>query len=102
MRPAADQLDDALAAINITAPSINVVNNVDVSVESSAEAIKDALVRQLYCPVQWTRTVEFLAAQGVEKIIEVGPGKVLTGLTKRIDKALTSVAVNTPDTLADL
>ncbi len=102
MRPAADQLDDALAAINITAPAINVVNNVDVSVESSAEAIKDALVRQLYCPVQWTRTVEFLAAQGVEKIIEVGPGKVLTGLTKRIDKALTSVAVNTPDTLADL
>ena len=102
MRPAADQLDDALAAITISEPVIQVVNNVDVSVESSAAAIKDALVRQLYCPVQWTSTVEFLAAQGVEKIIEVGPGKVLTGLTKRIDKALTSVAVNTPETLADL
>ncbi len=102
MRPAADQLDDALASVAISEPVIQVVNNVDVSIETAADAIKDALVRQLYCPVQWTSTVEFLAAQGVSKIIEVGPGKVLTGLTKRIDKALTSVAVNTPETLADL
>ncbi len=102
MRPAADQLDDALAGISLNTPAINVVNNVDVTVETDAQAIRDALVRQLYCPVQWTRTIEYLAAAGVERIIEVGPGKVLTGLVKRIDKNLDAVAVNTPESLAAL
>lgn len=102
MRPAADQLDDALAGISLNTPAINVVNNVDVTVETEAQAIRDALVRQLYCPVQWTRTIEYLAAAGVERIIEVGPGKVLTGLVKRIDKNLDAVAVNTPESLAAL
>ncbi|QJR79451.1 ACP S-malonyltransferase [Alteromonas pelagimontana] len=101
MRPAADQLDDALADITLQTPSINIVNNVDVNIETEAKAIRDALVRQLYCPVQWTRTIEYLAAAGVERIVEVGPGKVLTGLIKRIDKNLESFAVNTPATLAD-
>ncbi|MBU3022719.1 ACP S-malonyltransferase [Aestuariibacter sp. A3R04] len=100
MRPAADQLDDALASIIITSPKIPVVNNVDVNVEEEPSAIKDALVRQLYCPVQWTKTIEFLSTSGVDKVIEVGPGKVLTGLNKRIDKSLTCVAVNTPDSLS--
>ena len=102
MRPAADQLDDALAQITLSAPAINVVNNVDVSVETDVTAIKDALVRQLYCPVQWTRTIEFLASQGVERIIEVGPGKVLSGLNKRIVKSLDCLTVNTPDSLAEV
>ncbi|MEG3766954.1 ACP S-malonyltransferase [Alteromonas sp. 14N.309.X.WAT.G.H12] len=102
MRPAADQLDDVLASINLATPNFDVVNNVDVKIESEPAAIKDALVRQLYCPVQWTKTVEFLAAQGVDKIIEVGPGKVLSGLTKRIDKSLVSVAVNTPDSVTNI
>ncbi|WP_414830675.1 ACP S-malonyltransferase [Alteromonas sp. H39] len=100
MRPAADQLDDALASITINTPNINIVNNVDVNIETDPQAIRSALVRQLYCPVQWTRTVEYLASAGIERVIEVGPGKVLTGLGKRIDKSLESVAVNTPDSVA--
>lgn len=102
MRPAADKLADDLAQIKFSAPTIPVVNNVDVAVVSDPVAIKEALVRQLYCPVQWTKTVEFLAANDVEEIVEVGPGKVLTGLTKRINKQLNSVVVNTPDTLEQL
>ncbi|KJY02622.1 Malonyl CoA-acyl carrier protein transacylase [Morganella morganii] len=70
------------------------MNNVDVKIETSADAIRDALVRQLYNPVRWTETVEFMAAQGIEDLLEAGPGKVLTGLTKRIVKTLTSSAVN--------
>ena len=100
MRPAADQLDDALSSITINTPKINIVNNVDVNIETDPQAIRSALVRQLYCPVQWTRTVEYLASAGVERVIEVGPGKVLTGLGKRIDKSLESVAVNTPDSVS--
>lgn len=102
MRPAADQLDDALSSITINTPKINIVNNVDVNIETDPQAIRSALVRQLYCPVQWTRTVEYLASAGVERVIEVGPGKVLTGLGKRIDKSLESVAVNTPDSVSAL
>lgn len=97
MRPAADKLEDALASLSVSEPTINIVNNVDVTIETQGEAIKNALVRQLYCPVQWTRTVEYLAAAGVERVIEVGPGKVLTGLNKRINKSLESLAVNTPE-----
>jgi len=97
MRPAADKLEDALASLNLHTPAINIVNNVDVTIETDDASIKGALVRQLYCPVQWTRTVEYLAAAGVERIIEVGPGKVLTGLNKRINKELESTAVNTPE-----
>lgn len=97
MRPAADKLEDALASLSVSEPTINIVNNVDVTIETQGQAIKNALVRQLYCPVQWTRTVEYLAAAGVERVIEVGPGKVLTGLNKRINKSLESLAVNTPE-----
>ena len=97
MRPAADKLEDALTSLLVKEPAINIVNNVDVTIETQGEAIKNALVRQLYCPVQWTRTVEYLAAAGVERVIEVGPGKVLTGLNKRINKSLESLAVNTPE-----
>ncbi|APE05372.1 [acyl-carrier-protein] S-malonyltransferase [Alteromonas sp. RW2A1] len=97
MRPAADKLEDALASLSVSEPTINIVNNVDVTIETQGEAIKNALVRQLFCPVQWTRTVEYLAAADVERVIEVGPGKVLTGLNKRINKSLESLAVNTPE-----
>jgi [acyl-carrier-protein] S-malonyltransferase len=97
MRPAADKLEDVLSSLSVKEPAINIVNNVDVTIETQGEAIKNALVRQLYCPVQWTRTVEYLAAAGVERVIEVGPGKVLTGLNKRINKSLESLAVNTPE-----
>ncbi len=102
MRPAADKLEEALADIKITTPAINIVNNVDVNIETEPKAIRDALIRQLYCPVQWTRTIEYLAAAGVTRVIEAGPGKVLTGLNKRIDKSLESFALNTPDGVSAL
>lgn len=100
MKPAADKLAVALEEIVFNAPQIPVVNNVDVQCETSPEAIRSALVRQLYSPVQWTRSVEFIAAQGVSSLLEVGPGKVLTGLTKRIVDTLTAAAINEPATLS--
>ena len=100
MKPAAEQLAKVLDEITFNQPNIPVVNNVDVAVENSAEAIKDALIRQLYSPVRWTESVAFLASQNVENLLEVGPGKVLQGLTKRINKTLTCTAVNDNDTLA--
>ncbi|QLK61743.1 ACP S-malonyltransferase [Enterobacteriaceae bacterium Kacie_13] len=100
MKPAADKMAVALENITFNAPQFSVVNNVDVKVESSPEAIRSALVRQLYSPVRWTESVEFMAAQGVEQLLEVGPGKVLTGLTKRIVDTLTAAAVNDTASLA--
>ncbi|SFM91995.1 [Acyl-carrier-protein] S-malonyltransferase [Izhakiella capsodis] len=100
MKPAAEQLALALANITFNAPVLPVVNNVDVECESDAQAIRDALVRQLYNPVRWTESVEFIAAQGVSKLLEVGAGKVLTNLTKRIVDTLSASAVNDPATLS--
>ena len=94
MKPAADKLAVALQDITFSAPQVPVVNNVDVRAECDPEAIRSALVRQLYSPVRWTESVEFMAAQGVTSLLEVGPGKVLTGLTKRIVDTLTAAAVN--------
>ena len=94
MKPAADKLAVALQEITFSAPQVAVVNNVDVRTETDPEAIRSALVRQLYSPVRWTESVEFMAAQGVTLLLEVGPGKVLTGLTKRIVDTLTAAAVN--------
>ncbi|ELQ6105794.1 ACP S-malonyltransferase [Cronobacter turicensis] len=100
MKPAAEKLAAELEKIAFNAPQIPVVNNVDVKCETSPEAIRDALVRQLYSPVQWTKSVEFIAAQGVTQLYEVGPGKVLTGLTKRIVDTLTAAAINEPASLS--
>ncbi|BEM57412.1 malonyl CoA-acyl carrier protein transacylase [Serratia marcescens] len=94
MKPAADKLAVTLQDITFNAPQVPVVNNVDVRTENDPEAIRSALVRQLYSPVRWTESVEFIAAQGVTSLLEVGPGKVLTGLTKRIVDTLTAAAVN--------
>lgn len=94
MKPAAEKLAIALAGLQFNTPSIPVINNVDVMAETDPAKIKDALVRQLYNPVRWTEAVQNMSEQGVEKLIEVGPGKVLTGLTKRIVKTLDAVAVN--------
>lgn len=99
MKPAADKLAEALQALTFNTPAVPVVNNVDVKCEQSPEAIRDALVRQLYSPVRWTESVEFMASQGVSQLVEAGPGKVLTGLTKRISDALTAVAINDPASL---
>ncbi len=94
MKPAADKLAVVLEGIEFSYPQFPVVNNVDVKIEQSAEAIRDALVRQLYNPVRWTETVEFIAGQGVGRLLEIGPGRVLTGLTKRIVNTLSAAAVN--------
>lgn len=93
MQPAADKLAEQLNNITFNNSDIKVVNNVDVKVENDAEAIKQALVRQLYSPVRWTETIQFFAAQGVTESYEFGPGKVLSGLVKRIDKSVNCVSV---------
>lgn len=100
MRPAAEQLEAMLTNVTFASPNIPVVNNVDVKMETDPEAIQSALVRQLYCPVRWTESISFLAENGVNQLFEVGPGKVLTGLTKRIDKRLSCEAINTLDSLS--
>lgn len=94
MKPAADKLAVALENITFAAPAVPVINNVDVKAETDAAAIRHALVRQLYSPVRWTESVEAMAEQGVTQLLEMGPGKVLTGLTKRIVDSLTAAAVN--------
>lgn len=93
MKPAADKLAEALANVQIEVPETPVVHNVNVEVAITAEEIRKALVEQLYSPVRWTETVQRLADEGVSHLYEVGPGKVLTGLAKRIDRSLTAVAV---------
>ncbi|MFD2180440.1 ACP S-malonyltransferase [Veronia pacifica] len=94
MKPAAEKLAVALAEVSFQSPSIPVINNADVAMETDPDAIKNALVRQLHGPVRWTESVEAMAEQGVETLLEMGPGKVLTGLAKRIDRKLSASAVN--------
>jgi len=100
MKPAADKLALALKKLTFSVPALPVVNNVDVRAEVSPDAIRQALVRQLYNPVRWTETVQYLTGEGVEILLEVGPGKVLTGLTKRIADSVSGMAVNDPASLA--
>ncbi|MCL1140428.1 ACP S-malonyltransferase [Shewanella pneumatophori] len=102
MKPAADKLAEALADITFDTPTVKVINNVDVASPTSADEIKDALVRQLYCPVRWSETVELMASNGTTNLFEIGPGKVLTGLTKRINRSLSAQAVNDEASLTAL
>lgn len=88
MKPAADRLAAELANIDFHAPEVPIINNVDVAIETDPEKIKDALVRQLYQPVRWVETVQKLVSDGVGVTRECGPGKVLAGLIKRIDREL--------------
>ncbi|MBG6248432.1 MULTISPECIES: ACP S-malonyltransferase [Symbiopectobacterium] len=101
MKPAAEKLAEALKTITVTTPAIPVVNNFDARSETDPDAIRAALVKQLYSPVRWTECVSYVAAQGVESLLEVGPGKVLTGLTKRIVDTLSAAAVNDPASLSE-
>ncbi|WP_462164045.1 ACP S-malonyltransferase [Pseudoalteromonas xiamenensis] len=100
MKPAAEKLSALFSSIEFKTPVFDVINNVDVKVETDVAAIKDALIRQLYSPVRWTETVQQIASQGINQSYEFGPGKVISGLVKRIDKALACESVNTPDTIA--
>ena len=100
MKPAADQLAVSLESIAVKSPAVAVINNVDVKTENDAQAIRHALVRQLYSPVRWTETVEKMATNGIEVLVEMGPNKVLNGLTKRIADNLQAVSVNDPASLS--
>jgi [acyl-carrier-protein] S-malonyltransferase len=102
MKPAAQQLANMLKDIQFRAPKVPVINNVDVAYPNEPEVIKQALVEQLYSPVRWTESITKLAELGVEALLEVGPGKVLTGLTKRIDKRLSCTAINTVESVNSL
>ena len=102
MRPAAEKLQEALKAVMFAAPHIPVINNIDVSVQTDAAAIKDALYRQAFGPVRWVECVAAIKARGVTTIVECGPGKVLAGLVKRIDAELTGVALFDPTSLAEV
>lgn len=100
MMPAAEQLAVRLRSVAIAVPAVPVLNNVDVAVAASADAIRDALVRQLYSPVRWVETVAKLAADGAGVIVECGPGKVLTGLNKRIAREAECLCVQDSASLA--
>lgn len=99
LKPAADVLAKSLAEINIKSPLIPVINNVDVASVTDPVAIKDALVRQAWHPVRWVETIQQMKNSGVTHIIECGPGKVLTGLVKRIDKDLKTYNITDPASL---
>lgn len=100
MKPAAERLRERLASVTIHAPAIAVVNNIDARVESDPNAIRDALYRQAYGAVRWVEVVQALRARGLTHILECGPGKVLSGLVKRIDGDAQSMTVLDPETLA--
>lgn len=97
MKDAAEKLALDLNKLTFNTPEVPVINNVDVATETESEAIKTALIKQLYSPVRWTESVEKLKANGVTHIVEVGPGKVLQGLIKRIDKTLIGASFNSVD-----
>ncbi|APR96468.1 malonyl CoA-ACP transacylase [Pandoraea thiooxydans] len=101
LKPASDRLREYLADVTFVAPSIPLINNVDVAIVSDPAQIKDALVRQAASPVRWVETVRKMASAGVTHVVECGPGKVLTGLTKRIDGELAGVAITDAASLAD-
>lgn len=100
MKPAADKLKEKLAGITLAAPRIPVLNNVDVSIETDADRIREALYRQAFGPVRWVECVQAIRAQGLTTLVECGPGKVLAGLVKRIDPALTGAPLFDPASLA--
>ena len=99
MKPAADALRLRLADVRIAAPRIPVVNNIDVAVQSDPDAIRDALVRQAFGPVRWVEVTQALRARGLSHILECGPGKVLSGLVKRVDAEIQSMTVHDPSSL---
>jgi [acyl-carrier-protein] S-malonyltransferase len=99
MKPAAEQLTGMLAEIQVRMPAIPVLHNVDVAVADSADTIRENLVKQLYQPVRWVETIRAMKNQGAERLIEPGPGKVLTGLGKRIENTLTFLPVPDPASL---
>jgi [acyl-carrier-protein] S-malonyltransferase len=101
MRPAAEALRERLVSVKLAAPTIPVVNNIDVAAPVAADEIRDALYRQAFGPVRWVEVVQALRARGASHIVECGPGKVLAGMVKRIDAEAVSAAVFDPASLRD-
>ncbi len=93
MKDAADELARSLADIKINTPKISVIHNVDVASHTSADGIRDVLAKQLYSPVRWVETIQALAKAEVGSLVECGPGKVLAGLNKRIERDMTAMPV---------
>jgi [acyl-carrier-protein] S-malonyltransferase len=96
MREAANRLSETMAGLKWKDPVLPVVQNVDAEIHQGVQSIRDALARQLYLPVQWTGSVQALSARGIVRVAECGPGKVLAGLIKRIDKAIETRTLGTP------
>ncbi|MES9941308.1 MAG: ACP S-malonyltransferase [Candidatus Thiodiazotropha sp. 6PLUC2] len=93
MKPAAEHLNEQLASISFSEPTIPVLHNVNVETVKDADQIKALIVAQLYSPVRWVETVQKMSEAGCSRLLEVGPGRVLAGLTKRIDRSLTGIAI---------
>ena len=102
MKPAAERLKEKLAATVLAAPQIAVLNNIDVAVETDLDRIRDALYRQAFGPVRWVECVKAIQARGVSTLVECGPGKVLAGMTKRIDAQLNGLPLFDPASLAEV
>ena len=102
MKPAAEKLKEKLAATIFAMPEIPVVNNIDVTFETDAGRIRDALYRQAFGPVRWVECVQAIKAKGVSTVVECGPGKVLAGMVKRIDAEMTGLPLFDPASLAEV
>jgi [acyl-carrier-protein] S-malonyltransferase len=101
MKPAAEALRARLETVALAAPTIPLVNNIDVAVQTDPAAIKEALYRQAFGPVRWVETVQALKARGIAQVVECGPGKVLAGLVKRVEPELAAFNIFDPASLAD-
>lgn len=99
MKPAADAFAAELAAVTVRLPSIKVIHNVDVTTKDDVDAIRQALAAQLYQPVRWVETIRAMHAAGIARVFEMGPGKVLAGLNKRIEKSMPAIAVQSVEDL---
>ena len=99
MKPAADQLAEALKAVTIKAPQIQVIHNVDAKSHDDPDAIRDALAKQLYNPVLWVQTAKIIGSAADDAIVECGPGKVLSGLSRRITKDIPTFSLDTPTSM---
>lgn len=101
MKPAADRLREKLVTVDFKPAAFPVINNIDVAVTDSPDALRDALYRQAFGPVRWVEVVQAIKARGLSTVIECGPGKVLAGMAKRIDGEITSTTVLDPASLAE-
>jgi [acyl-carrier-protein] S-malonyltransferase len=101
MQPAAEKLKEKLAATSFAMPQIPLINNIDVSIETDVDRIRDALYRQAFGPVRWVECVQTIKSKGISMVVECGPGKVLAGMVKRIDAEMTGLPLFDPASLAE-